>query len=292
MAQLIPAARAARARLTASGHTLARDRLGDRMRDDGYGVSNARAGLLVKILKAEQHVTPIEPPAPSTVDNEPDDRSAEGPIDQAIAFEYSHLPPGTGDPELVSRAIQSTLGLGTAVLVYGTALGGIFALAFAFVYGRLGTLSARATSMLVAAVGFVAVYLVPLIKYPANPPSVGQPDTIARRTALYFLMLAISVAATIGAALLARNLTTRLGVWNAVLAGAGTFIAVIAVAMLLLPGVNEVPGDFSATVLWHFRLASIGTQLVLWTTFGILFGALTERRARRATRNVQPAPAS
>ena len=73
VAHLIPAARAARATLTASGHTLSRDRLADRMRDDGYGVSNTRAGLLVKILKAEQHVTPIEPPD-STVDTEPDDR--------------------------------------------------------------------------------------------------------------------------------------------------------------------------------------------------------------------------
>ncbi len=215
---------------------------------------------------------------------------AEGPIDQAIAFEDEHTMAGMADPEIVSRAVQSTLGLGTAVLVYGTALGGIFALAFAFVYGRLGALGARATSLLVAAVGFVVIYLVPLIKYPANPPSVGQPDTIGQRTALYFLMVAISVAATIGAALLARTLTTRLGVWDAVLVGAGAYIAVVVVTMLLLPGVNEVPADFSATVLWRFRLASIGTQLVLWTTFGILFGALTERRARRAVRQVQPAP--
>jgi hypothetical protein len=213
---------------------------------------------------------------------------AEGPIDQAIAFEYSHLSPGTDDPELVSRTIQSTLGLGTAVLVYGTALGGIFALAFAFVHGRLGALRPRATSMLVAALGFIAIYLVPLIKYPANPPSVGRSDTIGHRTALYLLMVVISVAATVGAALLARNLATRLGVWDAVLVGAGAFIAVVAVAMLALPTVNEVPADFSATVLWRFRLASIGTQLVLWTTFGLLFGALTERRAQRAARHVQP----
>jgi len=62
--------------------------------------------------------------------------------------------PGMAAEEVVSRAVQSTLGLGTAVLVYGTALGGIFALAFAFSYGRLGALGARATSMLVAATGF------------------------------------------------------------------------------------------------------------------------------------------
>jgi hypothetical protein len=59
VAHLIPAARAARDALTANGHTLSRDRLADRMREDGYGVSNARAGLLVQILKAETHVTQL-----------------------------------------------------------------------------------------------------------------------------------------------------------------------------------------------------------------------------------------
>jgi predicted cobalt transporter CbtA len=205
----------------------------------------------------------------------------EGPIGQAIAFEYAHTMPGMDEPEPVSRAVQSTFGLGTAVLVYGTALGGIFALAFAFAYGRLGALGIRATAALVAAMGFTAAYLVPLLKYPANPPAIGNPDTIGRRTALYFLMLAISVAAAVGAVILARNLTPRLGAWNAVLVAVGAFVAVVAVAMLALPTVNEVPADFSATVLWRFRLASTGTQLVLWATIGLLFGALTERRVHR-----------
>jgi hypothetical protein len=75
VARLIPAARAARDALAASGHTLSRDRLADRMRDDGHGVSNARASLLLRIPRAEENVTPIEPAASSTVDTEPDDRS-------------------------------------------------------------------------------------------------------------------------------------------------------------------------------------------------------------------------
>jgi predicted cobalt transporter CbtA len=205
----------------------------------------------------------------------------EPPVDQAIAFEDAHTAPGAGDPELVSRAVQSTLGLGSAVLVYGTALGGIFALAFAFAYGRVGALGVRATSLLVAGVGFAAICLVPMLKYPANPPAIGNPDTISRRTFLYFLVIGVSVAAAIGAAIVARTLSPRLGVWNAVLAGSGAFVAVVAAATLLLPEINEVPADFSAVVLWRFRVASVGTQLVLWTTFGVLFGVLTERRERR-----------
>ncbi|MGC9671302.1 CbtA family protein [Planosporangium sp. 12N6] len=212
----------------------------------------------------------------------------EPPVDSAIAFEAAHTPPGDHDHELVSRTIQSTIGLATAVVVYGAALGGIFALAFAVAYGRLGRLPARATALLVAAAGFVAVELVPFLKYPANPPAVGAEETIGRRTALYFTMIGITVAAAIGATLLGRNLTARLGAWNAVLVAVGVFVALVAVAAALLPAVNEVPADFPATVLWHFRLASLGTQLVLWATLGLLFGALTDRSQRRRARTPEP----
>ncbi|WP_431726947.1 DUF2637 domain-containing protein [Verrucosispora sp. TAA-831] len=58
---LIPAARAAGVTLTAEGRSLSRDNLADAIRDDGHGVSNERASLLLKILKAEQAVATIDP---------------------------------------------------------------------------------------------------------------------------------------------------------------------------------------------------------------------------------------
>jgi hypothetical protein len=85
---------------------------------------------------------------------------------------------GDGTP---GRTIQSTVGLVVAVLIYGAALGGVFAVAYAFAQGRIGRLGARATALLVAAAGFVAVELVPFLKYPANPPAIGSADTIGRR---------------------------------------------------------------------------------------------------------------
>jgi hypothetical protein len=133
------------------------------------------------------------------------------------------------------------------------------------------------------------VFLVPYLKYPANPPSIGNSDTIDRRTALYFAMVAISVAAAVGAMIVARRLAPKLGGWTAVLVAAGGFVAVVAVAGLMLPAVDEVPADFPATVLWRFRLASLGMQAVLWATFGLLFGALTERSLRRGARAQQAA---
>ena len=102
------------------------------------------------------------------------------------------------EPELVSPSVQAGLGLFVAVLVFSAAFGGLFGLAFAIAYGRTsGTFTPQALSVVIAAVGFVSVYLVPNLKYPANPPAVGEPETIGIRTALYFVMIAISLAAMI-----------------------------------------------------------------------------------------------
>lgn len=216
-------------------------------------------------------------------------------VDLAISFETqqdlakeSHAPAGGMAAEhhddLVSRKVQAGLGLFVAVMVYCLAFGGLFGLAFAFAYGRVGgALTPRAVSALLAAAAFIAIYLVPSLKYPANPPAVGDAETIGARTALYFIMIAISIAAMIGAVSFKRLLVPRCGEWNATLIVIGYYIVVVALAGLILPAVNEVPTQFPADVLWKFRIASIGAQLVMWTTLGALFGALTQRSLTAGT---------
>ena len=204
----------------------------------------------------------------------------EGPVEGAIAFGdgMSHMAGGADEPELVSRAVQGTVGLLTGVVVYGGALGGIFALAFAYAHGRVGCWSPRATAAVLAAAAFAVLVLVPQIKYPANPPAVGAPDTIGLRTALYFGMLALSVAAAVAALGTGRGLVGRLGPWNAAVAGVAAYLVAMAVVMLVLHPVDEVPDGFPAAVLWRFRLASLGTEAVLWTALALVFGAMAERR--------------
>lgn len=217
----------------------------------------------------------------------------ESSVGHAIAFESAHEA-HTGmasDPAVVSRDVQSTIGLLTAVTVFGIAIGGLFALVYAAVQGRLGAIGARGTAALVALGGFGAVYLIPSLKYPANPPSVGNPDTIGRRTALYFLMIAISLTVVITAAVVGRRLTERFGAWNgAILAAAGGLV-MIGLAYAFLPRVHEVPAGFPAQTLWHFRVASTAVQATIWAALGLGFGAWTERALRPVARPARvPAP--
>ena len=210
-------------------------------------------------------------------------------VERAIAFESAMeqakideakakgLPAPLEEPELVSRPVQAGLGLLTAVAVYGTAFGGLFSLAFALAHRRMGHFGTRATSALLAAAGFVSVYLVPMLKYPANPPSVGLAETIDMRTSLYFAMILISLAAMIAAGMLRLRLNARFGHWNAALIAAGAYIVVVSAVAMALPDVNEVPEGFPATVLWQFRIASLGGQAIMWGALGLLFGIAAER---------------
>jgi predicted cobalt transporter CbtA len=150
-------------------------------------------------------------------------------------------------------------------------------LAFAIAYGRIGRLSARATAAVLALGGYLVVFVVPFLKYPANPPAIGNADTISQRSTLYLAMVVASVLLAVAATYLGRRLTSRLGAWNAALLATAVFVVGVAVVQFLLPTINEIPDAFPATVLWEFRVAALGTQLVMWATIGLLFGVLVAR---------------
>jgi len=200
-------------------------------------------------------------------------------VQAAIDFE-DHLARISHEPiaaEVVSRGIQRTIGLLSGLVAMGVALGGLFALVFAWAYGRIGPLGARATAALLALGAYLTITVVPFTKYPANPPTIGDPATIDRRTVVFVAMISITILAFVAAARIRRSLRPRLGGWDAALAATFAFVAVIAVAELILPAVHETPAGFPADVLWRFRVASLGINAVLWTTIGLLFGWTAER---------------
>jgi hypothetical protein len=208
----------------------------------------------------------------------------ESQVGHAITFEHSRQAAvGVHEKKLVSRTVQSTAGLFTGVVVFAIAIGGLFSLAYACVQGRLGALGARGTAAAVALGGFAGIYLLPDLKYPANPPSIGNPDTIGRRTALYFAMVVISLVVVVGGGAAAKRLSARFGGWNAALLAAAGGIVVIGLVYYLMPRVDETPAGFPADVLWRFRIASLAIQATLWATVGLLFGALTDRALRAET---------
>ncbi len=218
-------------------------------------------------------------------------------IDRAIGYEdgvgaaraaMEHGAHGHG-AEVFTRGIQANIGMGFGVLAFSVAMGAFFAVVFAVTHGRVGNVSARLLSVYVAGGMLLSLYVVPALKYPANPPAVSLDETIRQRTLLYLLMVVVSAALFVGAVYLGRRLAARMGPWNATLAAAGSYIVVIAVVMLILPTIDETPGPlrdsagkiiyegFPADDLYQFRLFSLGTQVVMWATIGLVFATLASR---------------
>ena len=230
---------------------------------------------------------------------------AEPVIGRAIAFEDGRVDAEDAHglhehgAELFTRGVQANAGLGFGVLIFGVAMGALFGVLFCLVAARVKSTGPQQLSVLLAAGAFGAVYVVPFVKYPPNPPAVGQADTIRARTGWYLVMVPASVVLAIAAVWLARRLAARFGAWNGRLLATATYLVAIAAVMALLPAVDETPGPlrdasgvivyqgFPADVLYEFRLLSLGTQLVLWATIGVVFATLAGRMLGERAENGQ-----
>jgi phosphate/sulfate permease len=259
-----------------------------------------------------------EPQISKAIDYESGRDAAQSVLDKAAG-----LAPEAAGPDLFSRTIQADVGIGVGMIVFGMAMGALFAVAYAVCLGRVGAVRPRNLALLVAGGGFLGMYLVPFLKYPANPPAIGHEDTIRARSGLYLVMVVCSVALLAGAVWLGKRLQARFGNWNAVLLAAGAFVVAIGIVMLLLPSLGHLgynkehfgnhatetplpltdgkgtivyPG-FPADVLFSFRLYSVAAQALLWSAIGLVFAPLAQRLLQPDTgagatgRRPEPVPA-
>jgi predicted cobalt transporter CbtA len=193
----------------------------------------------------------------------------------------TELGPAAGE-ETFSRGVQQAGGV-AATLIWGVALGAIFAVAYVALRRCLNTKSDWRAALTLAAVGFTTLILVPFLKYPANPPAVGDPDTVGRRTVPFLVMLAWSLLCT-GAAWRAarvlgeRGLPMRSGHAGLpehlrVPAVGLLYVGLVAVGLAALPGSPD-PVTVPATLIWRFRLASLAGTAAFWAVCGAVFGWL------------------
>jgi Probable cobalt transporter subunit (CbtA) len=251
-----------------------------------------------------------EPQIQQAIDYEGGRDEAQEALDRAAG-----LAVGGHEHEVFTRALQGNIGIGVALIFFGAAVGALFAVAYALYLGRAGRVRPRTLALLVAGGGFVGMYLVPFLKYPANPPAIGHEDTIQLRSSFYLLMVAASVLFLVLSVWFGKRLQPRFGTWTATLIAGGVFLVATAVVMLILPSfgdfaankqynqATETPAPltndsgqivfpgFPADLLFNFRLYSVGAQLILWTTIGLVFAPLAERllNGTPAARTPEPA---
>jgi predicted cobalt transporter CbtA len=234
----------------------------------GFGALLLRgllAGLIAGLLAGVFAYTVGEPEVDAAIAIEEQAAAAAGPAGE----------PGHHDEATVSRDGQRG-GLFLATGLYGAAMGGLLATAYLLLRRRLRTPSDARAALGLAGAALLGVVVVPFLKYPPNPPAVGDPATIDQRTISYLALVVIGLVAVWAGVVAAR---TQRAEWRQAAGAAIGFLVVVAVGYLLLPGIDEVPGTFPPALLWNFRIASLGTQAVLWSALGLGFAALISTRS-------------
>lgn len=210
-------------------------------------------------------------------------------IDRAIAREEAAHQGEDHGQETFSRRTQK-FGLVAGALTYALALGLVFGGVYALAGGWLPGATPRRRALLLAALGLWALYVAPFIKYPGNPPGVGDPDTVYERQALYIMFLLLTILGLAVAGLLGRSLW-RGGARPARAAGAaaGVYMLYFLVLLVAMPG-NPDQNDIPASLLWQSRVASLAGAALFWVAFGLLFAAMLGRYERSPARPAAPVP--
>ncbi|CAN5560234.1 hypothetical protein BH18THE2_BH18THE2_18210 [soil metagenome] len=133
------------------------------------------------------------------------------------------------------------------------------------------------------------LFLIPAPEYQANPPAVGDPETIYYRESLYIGLLAISGFSALGLALLYRKLGSRApNNKNRIIIVPLIYAEIIVGAFLILP---PNPDKISAPkdLVQGFRIASAFTMSIFWGSLGLILGALWDRLRPHETAQITTA---
>jgi hypothetical protein len=216
----------------------------------------------------------------------------EPPVEAAIQLEEAaaaNQPPAETGPESEVVRPAQRVGLVVGTTLVGLAVGALFGVASAWAVGRIkGGAWERSLKLGATAVG--AFVLLPALKYPPNPPAVGDPATIDQRTTLYLGLALIGLLLALAAWAAARQLAaSRLPApVRQTLVGVGVVAATI-ILLAALPSFGGEP-DVPAGLLWSFRLASIATQATLYGGTALVFGLLAAHGGRGAARGLGNLP--
>ena len=137
-------------------------------------------------------------------------------------------------------------------------MGALIAVAYLVMHGRFNVRPLNLVWM-TAGFGFLGVYLLPFVKYPANPPAVGHTFTITTRGQLYLSMVTCSLILLGLAVYLARKLAPRFGMVTAVVVSAVAFLVVYGVLIGLLPSLGNLPANVAATSQFGYARAATET---------------------------------
>ncbi len=153
--------------------------------------------------------------------------------------------------------------------ILGTSLGTLFGIVFAYSKNSLPGKSMMKKALVLSLIMWATLYVIPFVKYPANPPTVGDPETIMLRQSLYLAFMAISGLGALGFYQVYKKVNKK------AIAFAGYGIMMAAVLFVMPP--NPDPVQIDSGLLTGFRVTSMIGMSVFWGVVAIILGALWQK---------------
>tara|TARA_B110000438_G_scaffold62915_1_gene63454 strand:+ start:1302 stop:2006 length:705 start_codon:yes stop_codon:yes gene_type:complete len=194
-------------------------------------------------------------------------------LDQAIGIENQSLfASGEAEDNLEfwaeyeSYRIWQKSGQVLAGVILGTAMGSLFGIVYALSRNSLPGKNDVTKAVSLAVIMWTTIYLIPFLKYPANPPTVGDSETVILRTILYVSFIGISGFGVLAFYKLSQKLQN-----NKKYLGLLGYVIFIIIMFFVMP---ENPDDITApmNLVNEFRLVSILGVSSFWASVGILLG--------------------
>jgi predicted cobalt transporter CbtA len=196
-------------------------------------------------------------------------------IDKAIALEVQKQV-SSGEnvnmSELIDYRYWQKAGAFAGGAIYGAGLASLFGVVFVFARSKLSGKNNKQKAVLLAGIMWLVLFLMVALKYPANPPAVGDPETIYYRETLYVGYILISGSAALGMAVI--WIKTRMNSKKIIIPL--MYAAIMVTAYVVMPS-NPDKIEISMDLIQTFRILTAITTGVFWGTMGLIFGSLWDK---------------
>ena len=158
-----------------------------------------------------------------------------------------------------------------AGVILGTSIGALFGIVYALSRNSLPGNNEVKKTLILAGLMWLTIYFIPFLKYPANPPTVGEPETVVLRSILYLSFIAISGFSSIGFYKLSKKFVGKKKLIS--IAGYAVFISLVFFIMPENPDPITAPMELVA----GFRIMTVLSVSTFWISVGLFLGLLWNR---------------
>ncbi|TSA16122.1 MAG: hypothetical protein D4R72_07565 [Nitrosopumilales archaeon] len=154
--------------------------------------------------------------------------------------------------------------------ILGLSTGALFGIVFAYSRNKLPGKHNVKKALVLAGIMWFTLFFIPFLKYPANPPTVGDPSTIMLRSSLYIAFIALSGLGALGFAKLYKRLQNR-----KFLIPIGYAVYMIMVFLLMPQNPDKITAPLD--LVNGFRIASLSTMTLYWIVNAVILGFLWQK---------------